>query len=258
MLKTKKGRIIFFSISALFIVTLVVLLTVFMPEPGLLDAKDSFNTAISYYSKNEKRSAASYMWELNNVDKISAEDASALKRYNYIIVNLGNFDEYFNDSLTFTYRSDSYKEEVKNLNKSKDELASLYQNFYEWAHSSLSRFLKIQTKSSADTKIYAGICIEKLEKITIATAKVYNYAFEVLKNSCERGYAVNDNAVAYLGGVVSASLRVASEASDELVSQLVSTIDNYKRYMKDYSVSPELVETITAAFDAIAPLKEEK
>lgn len=258
MLKTKKGRIIFFSISALFIVALIVILTVLMPEPGLLEAKDSFNTAISYYSKNEIRSAASYIEELNSVDKISEDEAGTLKRYNNIIVNLGFFDEYFNDNLTFTYRSDSYKEEVKNLNKAKDELASLYENFYTWAHSSLSKFLKIQTKSSNDTKIYADICIEKLKKITVATTNVYNCAFDVLENSCERGYAVNDNAVAYLGGVVSASVRVASGATDELVGQLWSTTESYKRYMQDYSVSPELVNTINAAFDAIAPSKEEK
>ena len=55
MLKTKKGRIIFFTIVLLAVAVAIILVTVLMPTPSLLAAKENFDNFIATHNRIDNK-----------------------------------------------------------------------------------------------------------------------------------------------------------------------------------------------------------
>ena len=256
MLKTKKGRIIFFSIVLLTAVVAIILVTVLLPEPALSQAKTNFDDAISLYNRDDHLendqitdNTLYYVTGIEAFENLSSKNTTTLNNYNRVNTALMEvLSGFISQNLAYTYRSDSYNTEVNNLNNALSTARQAYEDFYSYCDEFIKPLFDT-TLSQTDQNSYAEKFLEKYKLITEANIDVFKYAGEIIYNSTTRGIEVN----AYSATFVYRATQTAEKVKEDMTALVFynNTIFIYKSALTTFIFTQDNVDAINASFDLI-------
>lgn len=265
MFKTKKGRIIFFSIVLATAVIAIILVTVLLPEPSLTSAKTNFDAFVQTYYRTDnlennqvQDNTNFYETSVLNFNKLSSENMSSLRNYLSINRSLFLLEDFISNNILFTYRSTTFNANAKALENAKNSALNEYKNFYDYCDEFINPLLEQSVSiSEYDQNEYAKRFIEKYKDITKANIEVFLQASEILSGSVLAGIEVNPYTITFVNKVCKSASYCFNESINSASTLLATTVNNINA-LKTYVYTNEELDAMIAIFDNIAEVQKWK
>ena len=255
MLKTKKGRIIFFTIVLLAVAVAIILVTVLMPTPSLLAAKENFDNFIATHDRIDNKendvvvdNTEYYETSVLAFSGLNEENRTNLQNYYNINQAIFSLEDFITQNLTFTYRSDTYNSESGELQTAVNNAERAYEDFYEYCDTYVKPLIG-ETISESDQNNIAERFLEKYSLVTQANANVFKCASDVLLSSATRGIEVNEYSLTYVSSVCQAAVNVYGNL--ELANSLLNNTRIYVLALSVYNYTDSHIEALNNAFSSL-------
>ena len=198
MLKTKKGRILFFTITIITAIVAIVLVNFLLKEPALNLAKQNFDSYIDMYLRTDNKEndviiddSMSYYKKIVSYSELSTEVKQELNLYRNINYTLMLIKDDLSQNLAFTYRSNSYNSEANKVAKIYNDNIDNFKNFYSYCDTTIKPLFSINL-SNEDINYFAKKFLEKYKEITKANLDMFLAIKDVINNSVVRGFGINE------------------------------------------------------------------
>ncbi len=198
MLKTKKGRILFFTITIITAIVAIVLINFLLKEPELTMVKQNFDSYIDMYLRADNKendvivdNSDHYYQKIIEHSGLSTETKQELYLYRNINYTLMVIQDDISQNLAFTYRSNTYNREANQVSKIYNNNINMFENFYSYCDNNLKPLFTIEI-SNEDINYYAEKFLEKYKEITNANLEMFNAIKDVINNSVIKGFGVNE------------------------------------------------------------------